>query len=105
VHLTLTAPPPAYRIGSLIRAQPTARTRAPLFTLPQTAIRREGEAAAVWRVDPVTRAVALVPVTLDPQGVGDRAAVTEGLQDGDEIITRGVNSLTEGQIVGAGEAE
>jgi RND family efflux transporter MFP subunit len=105
VHLTLADPPPAYRIGSLVRAQPTALDRAALFTLPHSAIRRDGEAAAVWRVDPATRAVALVPVTLDPQGVGDRAAVTEGLKDGDEIITRGVNSLTEGQIVGLGEAE
>lgn len=105
VHLTLTDPTPAYRIGSLVRAQPTALNRVNLFTLPHSAIRREGEAALVWRVDPATRAVSLVPVTLDLQGVGDRAAITQGLQDGDEIITRGVNSLTEGQIVGAGEPE
>jgi RND family efflux transporter MFP subunit len=105
VHLTLTDPPAAYRIGSLVRAQPTAAARAALFTLPHSAIRRDGEATAVWRIDPATRAVALVPVTLDPSGVGDRAAIIDGLADGDEIITRGVNSLTQGQIVGAGEPE
>lgn len=105
VHLTLTDPPPAYRIGSLVRAQPMVHDRTPLFTLPMTAIRQDGDGAAVWRVDPATRAVSLVPVTLDPQGLGDRAAITAGLQDGDEIITRGVHSLTEGQIVGAGGAE
>lgn len=105
VHLTLIDPPPAYRIGSLVRAQPTALDRTALFTLPHSAIRREGEAASVWRVDPASRAVTLVPVTLDPQDVGDRAAITQGLTAGDEIVTRGVHSLTEGQIVGAGERE
>ncbi|MEH7830462.1 efflux RND transporter periplasmic adaptor subunit [Gemmobacter denitrificans] len=105
VHLTLIAPPPGYRIGSLVQARLSETDPAPLFTLPRNAIRHDGAATAVWRVDPTTRAVALVPVTLDPQGRGPRAAITDGLQPGDEIVTRGVNSLIEGQIVGMREAE
>lgn len=105
VHLALIDPPPGYRIGSLVRARPTGLQRDTLFILPQSAILRDGDVPHVWRVDPQTRAVARVSVTLAAEGVDDRVAVTEGLQVGDEIVTRGIHSLTEGQIVGAGEPE
>ena len=32
--------------------------------------------------------------------IGDRVVVRQGIAVGDEIVTRGVQSLTEGQIVG-----
>jgi len=47
------------------------------------------------------RVVAQVPVTLGAV-TGSRVVVTGGIQAGQEIVVRGVNSLTEGQTVGEG---
>ncbi len=43
--------------------------------------------------------VEAVPITIGPEVEG-RVLVLEGLEAGDEIVIRGVNSLTDGQAVG-----
>lgn len=100
VHLALTDPPPDYRIGSLVQARPLKLDGVTPFTLPASAILATDAGSQVWRVDPASRAVSLVPVTLDPRPAGDRVIVVSGLSPGDEIVTRGVHSLEEGRVVG-----
>jgi len=98
IHLTLVDPPPTYRLGSLISAQLTAQSLS-VITVPQTALTGAQDAPLVWRIED-GRKVARVSVTLGA-ALDDRVVVTSGLNAGDEIVVRGVNSLTEGQSVGA----
>ncbi|HHY01973.1 MAG TPA: efflux RND transporter periplasmic adaptor subunit, partial [Paracoccus sp.] len=53
----------------------------------------------VRRTGPDAATVALQPVVTGGQA-GARVEVTQGLAPGDEVVVRGVNSLTEGQQVG-----
>lgn len=98
LRLTLVDAPSSYRLGSLISAR-LAGTTAPVVTLPHSAIAGSPEAPQVWRVG-AGRKVSLVPVTLG-QDLGPRVVVN-GLQAGDEIVVRGVHSLTADQTVGEG---
>ena len=63
-----------------------------------SAVVSEGEESFVWTVDDSSGAVSKVPVEIDrftPAGV----IVTTGLEPGQWIVTAGVHSLTEGQVV------
>ncbi|AMY69163.1 efflux RND transporter periplasmic adaptor subunit [Frigidibacter mobilis] len=99
IHLALTDPPQSYRLGSLVSARPAGEA-ASVVTLPQSAITGPAGAPQVWKVGE-GRKVGLVPVTLGAT-LGDRVVVTGGLAEADEIVVRGVNSLSEGQTVGEG---
>ncbi|WP_167602777.1 efflux RND transporter periplasmic adaptor subunit [Celeribacter sp. HF31] len=100
LRLILIDPPEDYRIGTLITASYNS-DRAPVMTLPQTAIGGTTEAPGVWRVvtEGDTRVAHFTPVALGAE-VGDRIVITEGLAEGDEIITHGVHGLEDGQEVG-----
>jgi membrane fusion protein, multidrug efflux system len=95
--LSLDNPPEDYRIGSLVTAT-YATDGAPLMTLPTSAIVEIASGAGVWRVEPDARTVELAPVELGPE-VGNRVVITQGIEVGDEIVTRGAHSLAEGQVV------
>ncbi|TRW95052.1 efflux RND transporter periplasmic adaptor subunit [Paracoccus sp. M683] len=88
------------RLGSLIRARLAGETDIAM-TLPEQAVFSRDGQAHVWRVarqgDQAT--VAAVPVTLGASLQG-RVFVNAGLEQGDEVVIRGVNSLNEGQQVG-----
>lgn len=91
------------RLGSLILARLAGETEIAM-TLPEQAVLRQDGGDHVWRVtrpgaDAETGSVTLVPVTLGAKLQG-RVFVNEGLSPGDEIVIRGVHSLTEGQEVG-----
>lgn len=98
LRLDVDAPPDDFRIGSLVEAS-YAPTSAPVMTVPRVAIVESEAGPQVWRVVGDDRHVTRVAVTLG-KDIGDRVVVTEGIAVGDEIVTRGVHSLTEGQIVG-----
>lgn len=98
LRLTVEAPPEDFRIGSLVEAS-YAPNSAPVMTVPQVAIFTGETGPMVWRVEGEDRHVTLVAVTLG-KNIGDRVVVLEGIAVGDEIVTRGVHSLTKGQIVG-----
>ncbi|WP_417261340.1 efflux RND transporter periplasmic adaptor subunit [Celeribacter sp.] len=100
LRLILIDPPEDYRIGTLITASYNS-DRAPVMTLPQTAIGGTAEAPGVWRVttEGDTRVAHFTPVMLGAE-VGDRIVIKEGLAEGDEIITHGVHGLEDGQEVG-----
>lgn len=97
LHLTLAPDAPApFRLGALVMVAPDARTQAQL-TLPVTAL--IGGLQAVWVVDPQTRTVHRQTVTLGPRA-GDRVLIRGGLKPGQEVVTKGVNSIKGGQHVG-----
>jgi RND family efflux transporter MFP subunit len=97
-HLLLMAPPAAYRLGALAHVvRATAADAA--IVLPRTAILDTAAKPAVWVVDRSSNAVRRTPVQLGEE-LGGYAIVTSGLSAGDEIVTRGIHSLQDGQIVG-----
>ncbi|MEI6800886.1 MAG: efflux RND transporter periplasmic adaptor subunit [Pseudomonadota bacterium] len=98
IHLALGNPANTYRLGGLISARLSAQSLS-VISVQKAALAGAVDAPQVWRVGE-GRKVALVPVTLG-EAVGDRVVVTAGLSAGDEIVVRGVHSLTEGQTVGA----
>lgn len=101
VHLTL-AQKGDFRLGTLILARP-ASDGALTITVPLTALRMQDGQPHVWRVGTQDgqRIVTLQAVTTSGPVLGGRIAVADGLSLGDEIVTRGVNSLSPGQPVGA----
>lgn len=98
LRLTIAEPPEDFRIGSLIEAS-YASDRAPVMTVPRVALFDGADGPAVWRVAGAERRVVAAPVSLGAE-IGERVVVTAGLGIGDEVVTRGVHSLAEGQIVG-----
>ena len=96
VRVTLPEAPALWRIGGLVRAE-IATGSAPVISLPASAV----VDGAVWLRGAGNRAQK-VAVQLGAR-FGDRVVVTAGLTEGQEIIVKGVNSLTEGQELGAAE--
>jgi multidrug efflux system membrane fusion protein len=66
--------------------------------LPSTSIYQQDGKPAVWRFDPVSKQVSLVPVTIG-QYREDAVVVTSGVRDGDWIVAAGVHKLLPGQVV------
>ena len=86
-------------IESMVVTELAAALKVPIEQQRQTALTGAQDAPQVWRVGE-GRKVARVSVTLGAT-LDDRVVVTSGLNAGDEIVVRGVNSLIEGQTVGA----
>nr|WP_277882934.1 efflux RND transporter periplasmic adaptor subunit [Paracoccus salsus] len=89
-----------FRLGALIRAR-LGTASEPALTVPAGAIfRREGK-DWVWRVtrNGETAHANAVPVETGPELQG-RVLIASGIAAGDEVITRGIHSLKEGQAVG-----
>lgn len=72
---------------------------APPLILPASALLAEGDARYVWRVERPSGRVGRIAVRVEAAADG-RMFVLDGLSEGDEVVTRGIHSLTEGQIVG-----
>lgn len=83
------------RLGSLVRVAVERQAENPVLTLPHSAIMADG---TVWRVG-AGRKIEKVAVTLG-EDIGGRQVVTSGLNMGDEVLVRGINSVSEGQVVG-----
>lgn len=79
----------------------TARLETPAdpgIAIPETAIRRDGQATAVWIVDAAKSSVSLRPVEIGMASNG-LVPVLSGLAPGERVAIAGVNSLQEGQEV------
>ncbi|WP_413869059.1 efflux RND transporter periplasmic adaptor subunit, partial [Albidovulum sp.] len=97
-HLTLQSPPAAFRLGALVRVTPAARGDAGV-ALPLAAVLDAAAAAAVWVVDRSDGRVHRRRVRLGPE-VGGFVVIAAGLAAGDEVVTKGIHSLDDGQAVG-----
>jgi RND family efflux transporter MFP subunit len=97
VRVGLASAPEAMRLGSIvIGAAEIAGSEA--YVLPASALTRDEGRMAVWVVDPATQTVALRVVEVadfTPSAV----QVTGGLQEGDIVVTAGVQALRPGQQV------
>ena len=71
-------------------------------TLPVAAILTEDGQEQVWIVTRSNGAatVDLRPVRSSGPALGDRISIAEGISAGDEVVIRGIHSLTPGQPVG-----
>lgn len=97
-HLLLETPPDAFRLGALAHVvRATAGDAA--IVLPRSAILDAGEGPAVWVVDRSQNVVRRRVIAVGDE-VGGQAIVTSGLSAGEEIVTRGIHSLHDGQPVG-----
>ncbi|MBU2956852.1 efflux RND transporter periplasmic adaptor subunit [Paracoccus sp. 1_MG-2023] len=98
LYLTLPAEEP-FRLGALVRVR-FGTADAPVLSLPIEALIDTDEGRFVWRVDRQgdNAQVQRVPVEAAAPYRG-LVSITSGLETGDEIVVRGVNSLTEGQAV------
>lgn len=103
VRIALTDPPDALRLGATVTGR-LKQPPAPVVEVPEAAL-LTGTAPdgtkqmAVWTVDPKDRTVRRRAVTIrDPDGDGP-VIVTEGLSQGDIVVTAGVHSLSDGQRV------
>jgi RND family efflux transporter MFP subunit len=102
VRIALSGAGAAFRLGSLVNVS-KAETGVKSMSLPQSAfLDRDGQ-TYVWRVIPDSRQVELVEVSVQVSAEQNRMIFEGDVQIGDEIITRGVNSLDAGQTVGARE--
>lgn len=66
--------------------------------LPLTALYQQGANTALWMVDPKTRTVKLMPVTVGAFRE-DAVTIVSGVNAGDVVVTAGVHKLTQGQKV------
>ena len=73
-------------------------TTAPVVVLPGSALFDKAGKPAVWVYQSDTTAVALKPVKVGGYET-DQVIVSEGLIEGDIVVTAGVNQLREGQKV------
>ncbi len=103
VKLTLLNPAPSVRLGmtgEAVLAQsphgsPEAANR---ITVPATAIFHRGNEPAVWVVRPTDSMLELRPVSVS--SYGERSAiVASGLKDGDIVLSAGVHTVHEGELV------
>jgi RND family efflux transporter MFP subunit len=97
VKVTLHNPPEQMRFGASVSGRIKATT-APVVVLPGSALFDKAGKPAVWVYQTDTTAVALKPVTVGGYET-DQVIVSEGLVEGDIVVTAGVNQLREGQKV------
>lgn len=98
-------PPPQFWLGTTATASLAAVSTDAVILVPETAIKRAGEASSVWVVDPAASIVNARPVELGASTDG-RVEVRSGLAAGERIAIAGVNSLVEGQrVAGGGEPQ
>lgn len=97
LFLTLTDPPPAFRLGITISVTMT-RPVPPTIDLPATAVFEQGGKPQVWIADPEKKTVAMREVTVGARDDGT-VKVTNGIKAGERVVVVGVHSLTPGQTV------
>jgi RND family efflux transporter MFP subunit len=103
VRIALENPPDALRLGATVTGR-LKQPPAPVIELPGTAVVQEDERNFVWVADPKDQTVKRRAVKVRPgQNVegqtNGQVVITDGLAQGDIVVTAGVHSLAEGQRV------
>jgi RND family efflux transporter MFP subunit len=97
VKVALPSPPPEMRLGAVVVGRVESEGNQEVATLPPTALLQSGDQPQVWVVgkdDKVARrTVKLVEFDTDSVVVG------HGLSAGEKVVTAGVNSLADGDLV------
>ena len=92
--------PDAPALGSTVSVQPQSlgHAGAAVIKLPTSALRQEGQATAVWVLDPKTMSLRSQPVQVATAD-GNEAVIASGLQPGMLVVSAGVHVLAPGQKV------
>jgi multidrug efflux system membrane fusion protein len=87
-------------LGATVTVQAGAKSggRSGVIKLPTSALRQDGQATAVWVLDPATMTVSSQKVQIATAD-GNEAVVASGLQEGQQVVTAGVHVLAPGQKV------
>ena len=102
VRIALESPPDALRLGATVTGR-LKQPPAPVVELPAPAVVHEAEQTFVWVVDPKQQTVKRRTVSTRPGQAGGPVVVTDGLAQGDIVVTAGAHSLAEGQRVRLGK--
>ncbi len=97
VKVSLVNPPQAMRLGATVVGRMVMGSDI-VIQVPGVALTQTNGKSAVWVVDPGTKKVALREVLVaryDPSSV----VISDGLNDGDIVVTAGVQTLRPGQEV------
>jgi RND family efflux transporter MFP subunit len=97
VRVGLIDPPPAMRLGTTVTGRMQVGAPAGI-EIPSSALTRGDAGPAVWIVDPQGQTVALRPIEVVSSDLA-RVVVGKGLQNGDIVVTAGVQALRPGQKV------
>lgn len=97
VTVEIPAPPQGLTFGEAVRGTASFTQEGKIF-LPYTSLARVGNQPAVWRIDPASNTVALVPIEIEWYESG-RFVVGSGLTAGDRVIGRGAQLLFPGREV------
>ncbi len=87
-------------LGSTVTVTAAAHAHAdkPVIKLPTSAFLRDGNASAVWVLDPISMTVRLTPVEIATAD-GNEVVVGSGLAPGMQVVVAGVHVLQPGQKV------
>jgi len=97
VKIGLRETPPGMNLGAIVNGLGAMKQRK-VFLLPCGALFEINGAPAVWLIDPNGGTVSLKPITVD-RYIRDVIAVTDGLENGQRVVTAGVQLLRPGQKV------
>jgi membrane fusion protein, multidrug efflux system len=90
----------ALPLGATVYVTPRALSAAgtPVIKLPTSALRQDGQASAVWVLDPASMTVRSQTVLIATAD-GNEAVIASGLQPGMRVVSAGVHVLSPGQKV------
>ncbi len=97
VRVGLIEPPEGLRLGATVSGRLVVGEGGGV-ELPATALVRADGGAAVWVVDPRSKAVSLRPVEVARHGT-TRVTLARGVEAGEAVVTAGVQTLRPGQVV------
>jgi len=97
VKVGLLDPPPAMFLGTTVVGRVTLHAE-PIIELPGTALTQWDGKPAVWVVDRASKTVNLRPIEITSY-TADSVIVAQGLQDGEIVVTAGVQALHPDQKV------
>lgn len=103
IRLSLLQTPTNFHLGTPVNVTLVGRGSG-IIRIPATALSYENSRTWVWVVDPSSYRVKKRTVTTEVVTEG-QASVTEGLQDGDLVVTAGAGLLVPGQAVRLNEGE
>jgi RND family efflux transporter MFP subunit len=96
-RLTLADTPAAFRLGTAISVTLSSTVK-PRIEVPATAVQEVDGKAQIWVIDMQSRTVSPRAVTVVSRSNGS-VVLADGVNNGDRVVTAGVNSLKPGQKI------
>ena len=103
VKVALESVPPGMSLGAAVIGAGAFKPRAAVV-LPRSALFRWDDSPAVWLLDKTNHTASPKVVTVDRYD-GDKLILSGGIEQGDMVVTSGIQFLHPGQVVGVAETE